>query len=170
MPNHRDTESILIQREEGEAARKRLPRLRRWPSSPRMPPAPQNQPAATSGRLRTVLPPVLAFGKEKAPPLRLPGTLTATRLKITTVLNAAELLAIDVPNGKPRVILRIRLPDRTVTAEIAAKSLRKAQRAIRESGGDDIAVVLQGNLVTGDTITEAGISAQPKAAKPEPAS
>jgi hypothetical protein len=29
--------------------------------------------------------------------------------------------------------LRIRLPDRTATAEIASKSLRKAQTAIRES-------------------------------------
>jgi hypothetical protein len=34
--------------------------------------------------------------------------------------------------------LRIRLPDRTITAEIAAKSLRKAQTAIREAGADNI--------------------------------
>ena len=38
------------------------------------------------------------------------------------------------PDGKPRVILRIRLPDRKLSADIAAKSLRKAQEAIREAG------------------------------------
>jgi hypothetical protein len=67
------------------------------------------------------------------------------------------------------VTLRIRLPDRTITAEIAAKSLRKAQTAIREAGADNIALVLQGQLIAGDVIAEAGLSAQPKAAKPAPA-
>jgi hypothetical protein len=49
------------------------------------------------------------------------------------------------PEGKPRITLRIRLPYCTVTAEIAAKSLRKAQTAIREAGADNIALVLQGS-------------------------
>jgi hypothetical protein len=40
--------------------------------------------------------------------------------------------------------------------EFAAKSLRKAQAAIREAGADAIAVVLQGCLVEGDMIAEAG--------------
>jgi hypothetical protein len=98
-----------------------------------------------------------------SPTLRLPGTLTATRLKVTATLNAAELLAINAPNGKPRVTLRISLPGRFVTAEIAAKSLRKAQRAIIEAGTDNVALVLQGHLTADDTIAEAGLSAQPKA-------
>jgi hypothetical protein len=42
--------------------------------------------------------------------------------------------AIPVEDGKPRVRLRIRLPDRKLTADIAAKSLRMAQAAIREAG------------------------------------
>ena len=96
-----------------------------------------------------------ALDREKSPPLRLPGTLT-------TVLNATELNAITAPEGKLRITLRIRLPDRTVTAEIAAKSLRKAQTAIREVGADNIALVLQGHLVTRDVIAEAGLSAQTK--------
>jgi hypothetical protein len=101
-----------------------------------------------------------------APPL--PGTLSTRQLKVTTTtLDAAELLAITAPEGKPRITLRIRLPDRTVTAEIAAKSLRKAQTAIRDAGKDNIVLVLQGHLVAGDTIAEAGLSAQPKAAKPK---
>jgi hypothetical protein len=42
-----------------------------------------------------------------------------------------ELLAITDIGGEPRITLRICLPDRTVSAEIAAKSLRKAQAVIR---------------------------------------
>jgi len=55
------------------------------------------------------------------------------------------------------------LRDRPLTAEIAAKSLRKAQTAIRETGADNIALVLQGHLVAGDRVAEAGLAAQPKA-------
>jgi hypothetical protein len=47
-------------------------------------------------------------------------------------------------------------------AEIAAKSLRKAQTAIRDVGTDNIALVLQGLLVAGDHVAEAGLSALPK--------
>jgi hypothetical protein len=92
------------------------------------------------------------------------STLTAARLKATTKLDGSELLT--APEGKPRITLRIRLPDRTVSADIAAKSLRKAQTAIREAGADNIALVLQGRLIAGDRVAEAGLSAQPKAAKP----
>jgi hypothetical protein len=76
------------------------------------------------------------------------------------------LSTIKSPKDKQRVSLRIRLPDRTTTAEIAAKSLRNAQTAIREAGTDHIALMLQGRLIAGDMITEASLSAQPKAAKP----
>jgi hypothetical protein len=109
-----------------------------------------------------------------------PGTLTASRLKVTVVLNAAELLTVPAPEGKPRISLRIALPGRTVTADIAAKSLRKAQTVIREAGADNVAIVLQGHLAAadnvalvlqghvaaGDVIAEAGLTAQIKAAKP----
>lgn len=152
----RDPETLLIRREEDEADRKRRPLLRRWPSSPRAP----------APRVRVPPPPLRLPGLEKSPPLRLPGTLSAKRLKVTLALDATELLAIAAPEGKPRITLRIRLPDRTVTAEIASKSLRKAQTAIREAGADSIALVLQGRLVARDVIAEAGLSAQPKAAKP----
>jgi hypothetical protein len=104
-------------------------------------------------------------GHTTAGPAPGPGTLTASRLKVTVVLNAAEL-AVPAPEGKPRVSLRIALPSRTVIADIAAKSLRKAQTAIRENGVDNVAVILQGHLIAGDVIAEAGLTAQPKAAKP----
>jgi hypothetical protein len=93
--------------------------------------------------------------------------LTAARLKVTTTLDATELLAITAPDGKPRIILNIRFPERTVTADIAAKSLRKADTAIREAGVDNITPILQGRLAAGDTIAEAGLTAQPKT-KPTP--
>jgi hypothetical protein len=104
----------------------------------------------------------------RASTLTLPGTLTTARLKVTTILNAAELLAIKSPKDRPRITLRIRLPDRTIAAEIAAKSLRKAQATIPEAGADNIALALQGRLIAGDMIVEAGLSAQLKAAKPAP--
>jgi hypothetical protein len=59
--------------------------------------------------------------------------------------------------------LRIRLPDRKLNADIAAKSLRKAQAIVHALGGDAIALVLRGCLVEGDVIAEAALSAQPKA-------
>jgi hypothetical protein len=72
-------------------------------------------------------------------------SLTAQRLKVSLVLNPDELLTSPLPTA-PRVTLRIRLPDRKLTADIAAKSLCKAQAAIREAGADAIALVLQGCL------------------------
>jgi hypothetical protein len=63
-----------------------------------------------------------------------PRTLTAAPLKVTTTLDATELPAITVREGKPRVGPRIRLPDRAATAGIAAKSLRRARTAIRQAG------------------------------------
>ena len=71
------------------------------------------------------------------------------------------LSTIKSPKDKQRVSLRIRLPDRTTTAEIAAKSLRKAQAVIREVGADNIALVLQGRLIAGDGVAEAGVSRGP---------
>jgi hypothetical protein len=96
-------------------------------------------------------------------------TVSATKLKVTCVLKADEILAVPVPDGKPRVVLRIKLPDRVLSADIAAKSLRRAQATIREVGADGVAVLLQGNLVANDVVADAGLSAQPKAPKKEAA-
>lgn len=142
MPTRLNPETLLIRREEWAAARARQSPPRSWPSSPTsIKPAPPPSPV---------------------PQL---GTLSAKRLKVSTVLDAAELLAIPASEGKPRVTLRIRLPDRTATAEIASKSLRRAQTTIREQGPDNVVCVVQGVFGPGDTIAEAGLSAQPKTAK-----
>jgi hypothetical protein len=58
-------------------------------------------------------------------------------------------------------VVTIRLPDRTLTADLSAKSVRRAIATIREQGAD---AIVQGRL-TGNAITEAGLSVQPKAAR-----
>ena len=96
------------------------------------------------------------------------SAITATKLKITTVLKGEELLAVPAPEGKPRVTLRIKLPDRVLNVDVAAKSVRKVQAAIRELGAENVACLLQGNLVANDVVTEAGLTAQPKIKKEAP--
>jgi hypothetical protein len=108
-------------------------------------------------------------GDSKLPTLKpaMPAHLTVRALKVTVVLDPAELLLLDAAEGKPRLTLRIRVGgERLVTAELAAKSVRKAQAAIREHGAAGVAVVLQGKLVAGDQITEVGLSAQVKQPRP----
>jgi len=92
--------------------------------------------------------------------------LNARALKCTVVLDPAEVAQI-APDGRPRVVIAIRLPDRRVSVDLNAKSVRKAVATISEHGPDGVAVIIQGKLV-GDLITEAGIAAQPKV-KPQTA-
>jgi ribosomal protein S3 len=87
--------------------------------------------------------------------------LNARALKCTVVLDPAEAAQIVAPDGKPRVVIDIRLPDRRVSVDLNAKSVRKAVATIGEHGPDGVSVIIQGKLV-GDTIAEAGIVAQLK--------
>jgi ribosomal protein S3 len=80
---------------------------------------------------------------------------------VTVVLDPAEVAQLVAPDGKPRVAIDIRLPDRRMSAELNAKSVHRALTTISEHGPDGVTVIVQGKLV-GDTITEAGIMAQPK--------
>jgi hypothetical protein len=90
-------------------------------------------------------------------------TVSAEALKATVVLDAVELLNIAAPeNGPPRLTLSIQTPDRTVTVDLASKSIRKAQAAIRENGADAVACIIQGRLLAGDVLGDAGLTAQPK--------
>jgi hypothetical protein len=91
--------------------------------------------------------------------------LTATKLKVTLVLRGDELLTVPAVEGQARTILKVRVPDRVVSADIATKSLRKAQGALKESGADNVALILQGNLTAGDVVTDAGLVAQVKVRK-----
>jgi hypothetical protein len=87
--------------------------------------------------------------------------LNSRALKCTIVLDPTEVAQIVAPDGKPRVVIDIRLPDRRVSADLNAKSVRRAIAAIGEHGFDGVAVIIQGKLV-GDIITEAGMFSQPK--------
>jgi hypothetical protein len=97
-------------------------------------------------------------------------TLTTRSLKCTVLLEPAEVEVLDA-GIVPRLTLHVRLADgsRTVTAEIAAKSVRKAQATIAEHGTGAVVVLLQGKLGMGDVLLEAGLVAQPKMLKPPPA-
>jgi hypothetical protein len=88
----------------------------------------------------------------------MPNSRLVTMTTVTSKVRGGPALAgLSIsPEGKPRVSSRIRLPDLTVRAEIAAKSLLKARTAILEAGTDNIALVPQGRLIV-------GISAQSKA-------
>jgi hypothetical protein len=90
--------------------------------------------------------------------------LESRALKVTTLVDPAALVDVEVPNGTSKATLRITVGGRTVTAEVNAKSLRRAVTAINATGPDSVAVIVQGKL-DGSMITEAGIAAQPKAQK-----
>src|SRR3954454_22706964 len=96
--------------------------------------------------------------------MRMPN-LTARSLKATLVIEPTQLAELVVRDGVPRVELRIEVDGRTVTADIAAKSARKALAAIREHGADGVMVILQGKLGQGDALLEAGLVLQPKVPK-----
>jgi hypothetical protein len=53
--------------------------------------------------------------------------------------------------------LHIRLGDRILVADVTAKSVRKAQQAVREASTGNLALLLQGRLA-GDAISEGGLS------------
>ena len=94
------------------------------------------------------------------------ATVTASGpLKVVAAIEPAELLDVSVPDGKPRIELTIRLPDGSVTADLAAKSVRRAIAMVREHGPEAVAAIVQGRL-SGNQIAEAGLSVQPKAPKP----
>jgi hypothetical protein len=96
----------------------------------------------------------------------MPAHLTARSLKCTLVLDPAELALLEVPDGQPRQTLRVKVPDRRVMADIAAKSVRKAKATIAEHGVQAVAVVSQGKLGAGDLVLEAGLVVQIKTPKP----
>ena len=87
--------------------------------------------------------------------------LNARALKCSVVLDPAEVAQLVAPDGQPRVASPFELPDRRVSADLNAKSVRRALATITEHGPDGVSVIVQGKLV-GDAITEAGIMAQPK--------
>jgi hypothetical protein len=87
--------------------------------------------------------------------------LNARALKVTAMLSADELAALRDPGSNARTVLEIAVGGRTVTADIATKSVRKAKATINEHGAANVISFIQGKLV-GDAIVEAGLVAQPR--------
>jgi hypothetical protein len=90
--------------------------------------------------------------------------LESRALKVTTLLDPAALVGVEVPNGLSKATLRVTVGGRTVMAEVNAKSLRRAVTTITTEGPGNVTLLLQGKL-EGNVITEAGIAAQMKAQK-----
>jgi hypothetical protein len=90
---------------------------------------------------------------------------TARKLKVTLVIDAAPLVALRaVPDNAPsRTDVSVTVGGRTVTADIATKSVRKVVKTLTDHGLDNVVVILQGVLVAGDRLEEAGLVAQVKA-------
>jgi hypothetical protein len=89
-------------------------------------------------------------------------TLTARSVKVTIALDPAAVLELVALDGVKRVKFQIASDSCTLTTDVAAKSVRKAQTAIRTAGTENVFVSLLGKLVRGE-IREAGLAAQVKA-------
>jgi hypothetical protein len=93
---------------------------------------------------------------------------SAKSVEVTVVLDAAEFAATPMrETGAPRIILNICLPDRNITADINSNNLFHARMAILEAGSENIALVLQGRLVSGDLVVDGRLSALPKTPTPQ---
>src|SRR5689334_8015100 len=91
---------------------------------------------------------------------------TAKAIKATIVLSPAEVLTLTAPDGKPRCLVRVTVGDRTITADLNAKSVRKAISTIKENGAEACACILQGKLEAKDVLAEAGLVVQLKIKPP----
>ncbi len=98
-------------------------------------------------------------------------TTTARKLKVTMMLDAAPFAALHaVPDNAPsRTDITITVGDRTVSADLATRSVRKVVKALADHGTDNVVLILQGILTSNNRIEEAGITAQVKGpAEPQP--
>jgi hypothetical protein len=94
-------------------------------------------------------------------------TTTARKLKITAMIDAAPFVKLGVPpdDSPPRTILTVAVGGRTITADLATKSVRKAVKTLLERGEQNVALILQGALAADNRVEEAGLVAQVKAAQ-----
>jgi hypothetical protein len=98
---------------------------------------------------------------------------TARKLKVTMMIDAAPFAALRaIPDNAPsRTELTVAVAGRTVTADIATKSARKAVKTLTEHAADNCALLIQGVLTADNRIEEADLTAQVKvSAEPQPVS
>ena len=91
------------------------------------------------------------------------NTVVARSVKLTIPLQAATVVALSAPEGGPtRLKLTVTFDGGSLRAEVAAKSVRKAQRTLAEHGPDAVVCLLQGKLSAKGEIIECGLVAQVK--------
>jgi hypothetical protein len=92
-------------------------------------------------------------------------TTTARKLKITAVVDAAPFVQLGVPpdNAPPRTNLVVAVGGRTVSADIATRSVRKVVKTLLEHGEQGVTLIIQGVLTADNRVEEAGLVAQVKA-------
>ena len=93
---------------------------------------------------------------------------TARKLKVTAIVDATPFVALrTTPDNAPaRTDLTIAIDGRTVTADLATRSVRKAVKTLTDNGSDNVVLILQGVLTPSNRIEEAGIVAQVKVQAP----
>jgi len=93
---------------------------------------------------------------------------TARKLKVTAIVDATPFVALrTIPDNAPaRTDLTIAIDGRTVTADLATRSVRKAVKTLTDNGSDNVVLILQGVLTPSNRIEEAGIVAQVKVQAP----
>src|SRR5258708_3299396 len=98
-------------------------------------------------------------------------TTTARKLKVTVMIDAAPFAALrTVPDSAPsRTDVTVTVGGRTISADLATRSVRKAVKTLIEHGTDNVVLILQGALGQNNRIEEARITAQVKVpADPRP--
>jgi hypothetical protein len=89
--------------------------------------------------------------------------LTAKSIKVVLAIDPAQLLGVGVANGVAQVPFVIAVAGRHIKGRLNAKTLRRALGVVTASGGEDVAVIIQGRLGPGEQLEDAGIAAQPRA-------
>ena len=96
--------------------------------------------------------------------------LGARSIKIVVVLDAAQVAEALRPfsAAEARIPVVIAVDGRQLRFDLAPKAIRKCLATIAEHGADHVAVLVQGKLLPGDVVGEAGLVAQPKKVAPKP--
>jgi len=90
-------------------------------------------------------------------------TVVARSVKVTIPLQPATVAALAAPESGPsRIRLTVTFDGGSLRTEVAAKSVRKAQRVLVENGLDAVFCMLQGKLALKNEILECGLVAQVK--------
>jgi hypothetical protein len=132
-----------------------------WPRDPKPAPIPAPEPAMAPAPA-----PGMTLQRPASPLVEPTPTLQARALKVTCVLDAAEIASVRVGYDQPRVSIRVQVGGRMISADMAGKTVRKAQRTITELAGEGVFCMLQGRLLDDDKVAEAGLIVQSKAPKP----